>query len=141
MAACDPVHRDAVHRVAAVTIRPTPVHSLWTTAEECAHAGRPLLPATGYRFKLDGYEICFVPGAGEERDEVCDVDMWVIRDDGERWSGTVVTLDQVRRLMDRQRAAGDPEGPDDENEREREREDEDEGEDEADDDEEKLIRG
>ncbi|MFF2011722.1 hypothetical protein ACFVWY_21940 [Streptomyces sp. NPDC058195] len=63
-----------------------------------------------YRLKRDGYEICFVPGGGEKLDEVCDVDMWVIRDDGERWSATVVTLDQVRRLMDRQREAGDPEG-------------------------------
>ncbi|MEV8452794.1 hypothetical protein AB0467_08575 [Streptomyces sp. NPDC052095] len=63
-----------------------------------------------YRLKRDGYEIVFVPGAGEELDEVCDVDMWVVRDDGERWSGTVVTLDEVRRTMDRQRRAGDPEG-------------------------------
>ncbi|MFD7066010.1 hypothetical protein ACFV97_02100 [Streptomyces sp. NPDC059913] len=63
-----------------------------------------------YRFKRDGYEIVFVPSAGEDLDEVCDVDMWVVRDDGERWSGTVVTLDQVRRLMDLHREAGEPEG-------------------------------
>lgn len=63
-----------------------------------------------YRVRRDGYEICFVPGAGEDLDEVCDVDMWVIRDDGDRWSGTVLTLDEVHRIMDRRRQAGEPEG-------------------------------
>ncbi|MBK3568226.1 hypothetical protein, partial [Streptomyces sp. MBT62] len=63
-----------------------------------------------YRVGRTGYEICFVPSAGEDLDEVCNVDMWVIRDDGERWSGTVFTLDEVRRVMDRQRRAGEPEG-------------------------------
>ncbi|QNS02556.1 hypothetical protein [Streptomyces xanthii] len=63
-----------------------------------------------YRIRREGYEICFVPGAGENLDEVCNVDMWVVRDDGERWSGTVVTLDEVRRILDHLREAGDPEG-------------------------------
>ncbi|MFB7999682.1 hypothetical protein ACFC4G_43680 [Streptomyces sp. NPDC056002] len=38
------------------------------------------------------------------------MDMWVIRDDGERWSGTVATLDELHRVMDRRRQAGGPEG-------------------------------
>ncbi|MGK5642416.1 hypothetical protein ACSNOK_29500 [Streptomyces sp. URMC 126] len=63
-----------------------------------------------YRVKRDGYEICFVPGAGEDLDTVCNVDMWVVRDDGDRWSGTVFTLDEVQRIMDHQRQAGEPEG-------------------------------
>ncbi|MEW1779996.1 hypothetical protein [Streptomyces sp. NPDC086777] len=63
-----------------------------------------------YRVRRDGYEICFVPGAGEDLDEVCNVDMWVIRDDGDRWSGTVFTLDEMRRIMDHHRQAGEPEG-------------------------------
>ncbi|MFE6622985.1 hypothetical protein ACFZBP_40175 [Streptomyces sp. NPDC008086] len=53
-----------------------------------------------YRVRRDGYEICFVAGEGEDLDEVCDVDMWVTFADGQRWSGTVVTLDAARRLMD-----------------------------------------
>ncbi|MDH6431688.1 hypothetical protein M2158_000165 [Streptomyces sp. SAI-144] len=60
-----------------------------------------------YRVWRDGYEICFVPGADEELDEVCNVDMWVTRDDGERWSGTVFTLDEVHRLMDHHRQTGE----------------------------------
>lgn len=32
------------------------------------------------------------------------------RDDGERWSGTVFTLDGVHRIMGRLHQAGDPEG-------------------------------
>jgi hypothetical protein len=63
-----------------------------------------------YRVRRDGYEICFVPGADEELDEVCNVDMWVTRDDGERWSGTVFTLDEVHRLMNHHRQTGEPEG-------------------------------
>lgn len=53
------------------------------------------------RVRRDGYEICFVVGVGEELDEVCDVDMWVTFADGQRWSGTVFTVDEARRLMDR----------------------------------------
>ncbi|MET7539568.1 hypothetical protein [Streptomyces sp. NPDC005507] len=60
-----------------------------------------------YRVRREGYEICFVPGAGEDLAEVNDVDMWVILDDGDRWSGTVYTLDVVRRNMDRWRDTGE----------------------------------
>ncbi|MGW0967217.1 hypothetical protein [Streptomyces sp. NPDC002516] len=60
-----------------------------------------------YRVRREGYEICFVPGAGEDLAEVDDVDMWVILDDGDRWSGTVYTLDVVRRDMDRWRDTGE----------------------------------
>ncbi|MGW4818413.1 hypothetical protein ACWEP4_05380 [Streptomyces sp. NPDC004227] len=60
-----------------------------------------------YRVKREGYEIRFVPGAGEDLDEVCDVDMWVIFADGNRWSGTVMTLDQVRRMMESWKGSGE----------------------------------
>ncbi|MFE7894845.1 hypothetical protein [Streptomyces sp. NPDC057412] len=53
-----------------------------------------------YRVRRQGYEICFVPSDGEDLDEVCDVDMWVTFPDGQRWSGSVVTLDEARRVMD-----------------------------------------
>ncbi|WP_369273652.1 hypothetical protein AB5J55_30220 [Streptomyces sp. R11] len=60
-----------------------------------------------YRVRREGYEICFVPGAGEDLDEVCNVDMWVTFADGQRWSGTVFTLDEARRLMDRWKDTGE----------------------------------
>lgn len=60
-----------------------------------------------YRVKRDGYEICFVSGAGEDLDEVCNIDMWVTFADGNRWSGTVFTLHEVQRLMDRWKGTGE----------------------------------
>ncbi|MEU6769540.1 hypothetical protein ABZ916_44340 [Streptomyces sp. NPDC046853] len=63
-----------------------------------------------YRVRREGYESSSVPDAGEGLDEVCNVDMWVIRAGGERWSGTVFTLDEVHRIMARQRQTGEPEG-------------------------------
>lgn len=60
-----------------------------------------------YRVRRDGYEICFVPDAGEDLDEVCNIDMWVTFADGQRWSGTVFTLDEARRLMDRLQNTGE----------------------------------
>lgn len=36
--------------------------------------------------------------------------MWVVRDDGDRWSATVLTHDEVLRVMDRQLREGQPEG-------------------------------
>lgn len=60
-----------------------------------------------YRVQRDGYEICFVPDHGVSLDEIDDVDMWVIFDSGERWSGTIYTLDNVRRTMDRNRQTGE----------------------------------
>ncbi len=60
-----------------------------------------------YRVSRDGYEICFVLGPGEDLDEVCNVDMWVTFADGQRWSGTVFTLDEARRLMDRWQDTGE----------------------------------
>ncbi|MFF4649684.1 hypothetical protein [Streptomyces sp. NPDC001380] len=53
------------------------------------------------------YEICFVPGADEDLDEVCNVDMWVTFTDGNRWSGTVFTLDEVQRIMDHWKGTGE----------------------------------
>ncbi|MGV9339620.1 hypothetical protein [Streptomyces sp. NPDC003688] len=60
-----------------------------------------------YRVQRDGYEICFVPDAGVPLDEIDDVDMWVIFKDGRRWSGTICTLDDVRRTMDRWQQTGE----------------------------------
>ncbi|MET7734470.1 hypothetical protein ABZT02_24310 [Streptomyces sp. NPDC005402] len=51
-----------------------------------------------------------MPDEGEDLDEVCNVDMWVTRDDGDRWCGTVFTLDEVHRLMDHHRQSGALEG-------------------------------
>ncbi|MEY9994600.1 hypothetical protein ABIE67_006632 [Streptomyces sp. V4I8] len=64
--------------------------------------GRPVLPGAQGRIRD-----LFVPGAGEEPDEVCNVDMWVTFADGQRWSGTVSTLDEARRLMDRWKGTGE----------------------------------
>lgn len=60
-----------------------------------------------YRVRRAGYEICFVPSDGEDLDDVCNIDMWVTLDDGDRWSGTVFTLDEVSRIMDRWRETGE----------------------------------
>ena len=60
-----------------------------------------------YRVQRDGYEICFVPDAGVPLDEVDDVDMWVIFANGERWSGTIYTLDVVHHTMERWRLTGE----------------------------------
>ncbi|WOX10799.1 hypothetical protein [Streptomyces sp. N50] len=47
-----------------------------------------------YRVRRDGYEID-------------DVDMRVIFDNRERWSGTIYTLDVIHRVMDRWRETGE----------------------------------
>ncbi|MFH8450548.1 hypothetical protein ACH4CD_15030 [Streptomyces fungicidicus] len=60
-----------------------------------------------YRVQRDDYEICFVPDAGVPLAEIDDVDMWVTFDSGERWSGTIHTLDVVRRRMDHWRQTGE----------------------------------
>ena len=60
-----------------------------------------------YRVQRDGYEICFVPNAGEALEDVCNVDMWVIFADGLRWSGTIFTLAEVQRIMDRWATTGE----------------------------------
>ncbi|WP_369172620.1 hypothetical protein AB5J49_33645 [Streptomyces sp. R28] len=60
-----------------------------------------------YRVRRDGYEICFVVGVGVGLDEVTDTDMWVTFADGQRWTGTVFTLDEARRLMDRSKDTGE----------------------------------
>ncbi|GAP49652.1 hypothetical protein [Streptomyces azureus] len=48
-----------------------------------------------------------VPDAAALLDEIDDVDVWVIFDNGERWSGTVCTLENVHRVMDDWREAGE----------------------------------
>ncbi|MFF5755157.1 hypothetical protein ACFY7A_06890 [Streptomyces longwoodensis] len=60
-----------------------------------------------YRVRRDGYDICFLPDADEPLDEVTSLDLWVTFTDGERWSATVFTLDEARRLMDRWQNTGE----------------------------------
>ncbi|MFH0519154.1 hypothetical protein ACHBTE_18535 [Streptomyces sp. M41] len=60
-----------------------------------------------YRVRRDAYEICFVPDAGEDPEDVCNVDMWVTFTDGQRWTGTVFTIDEARRLMDHHANTGE----------------------------------
>ncbi|MEU3512948.1 hypothetical protein ABZ733_34860 [Streptomyces longwoodensis] len=60
-----------------------------------------------HRLRRDGYEICFLPGADEPLDEVTSLDLWVTFPDGQRWSATVFTLDEARRLMDRWQDTGE----------------------------------
>lgn len=52
-----------------------------------------------YRVRTPSLEITFFIGGGEDPDEVENVDAEVRLADGSRWSATIVTLDQVDRLM------------------------------------------
>lgn len=60
-----------------------------------------------HRVRRADYEICFLPNADEPLDAVCNIDMWLTRNDGERWSGMIITLDEVARLMDRWQTTGE----------------------------------
>ncbi|MEV5510785.1 hypothetical protein [Streptomyces orinoci] len=54
-----------------------------------------------YRIRTDRFEASFLPGADENLDAVCNVDVEVrLLGDGSRWSGTVFTIAEVERLMD-----------------------------------------
>ncbi|WP_237502959.1 hypothetical protein [Streptomyces sp. SID8374] len=51
-----------------------------------------------YRVRADRFEASFLPGADEDLDAVCDVDVEVrLAADGSRWSATVFTLAEVGR--------------------------------------------
>jgi len=52
-----------------------------------------------YRVRMKGFEASFLPGEGEDLDEVCNVDVFVTLEDGSRWAATVFTVAEVGRLM------------------------------------------
>ncbi|MEU5461868.1 hypothetical protein ACH4KU_24495 [Streptomyces althioticus] len=55
-----------------------------------------------YRVRTDRFVASFLPGAGEDLDAVCNVDVKVrLVDGGSRWSATVFTVAEVERLMDK----------------------------------------
>ncbi|MER5949932.1 hypothetical protein ABT127_28150 [Streptomyces sp. NPDC001904] len=52
-----------------------------------------------YRVRKDGFQASFLPSAGEDLDEICNVDVFVTLSDGSRWTATVFTIAEVERLM------------------------------------------
>ncbi|MEW2505360.1 MULTISPECIES: hypothetical protein [unclassified Amycolatopsis] len=54
-----------------------------------------------YRVRTDRLEADFLPDAGEDPEDVCDVDVQVRLPDGSRWTATVFTLAEVEKLMQR----------------------------------------
>ncbi|WP_020117187.1 hypothetical protein [Streptomyces canus] len=64
-----------------------------------------------YRVRTDRFVASFLPGDGEDLDEVCNVDVFVqLTADGSRWSATVFTLAEVQRLMERWAQTGEEQG-------------------------------
>jgi hypothetical protein len=53
-----------------------------------------------HRVRTDAFEASFLPGLGEDLSAVCNVDAIVRLVDGSRWSATVFTVAEVKRLMD-----------------------------------------
>jgi hypothetical protein len=63
--------------------------------------------APWYRVCTDQFVASFLPGAGEDLDSVCNVDVEVrLTEDGSRWSATVFTLAEVERLMQKWAGTG-----------------------------------
>ncbi|MER7585118.1 hypothetical protein [Kitasatospora sp. NPDC097691] len=60
-----------------------------------------------YRVCTDRFEASFLPGAGEDLDAVCNVDVEVRLVDGSRWSATVFTIAEVQRLMEKWSRSGE----------------------------------
>ncbi|WP_345984066.1 hypothetical protein [Streptomyces sp. DSS69] len=52
-----------------------------------------------YRVRMEKFEASFLPSAGEDLAEVCNVDVFVTLEDGSRWTATVFTAAEVERLM------------------------------------------
>ncbi|WP_190155858.1 hypothetical protein [Streptomyces litmocidini] len=52
-----------------------------------------------YRVRTQDFETSFLPGDGEDLDEVCDVDVFVAPKNGARRAATVFTVAEVERLM------------------------------------------
>jgi hypothetical protein len=61
-----------------------------------------------YHVRTDRFEAFFLPGAGEDLDAVCnvDVEVWLAQDHS-RWSATVFTLAEVGRLMEKDSRTGE----------------------------------
>ncbi|WP_030240279.1 hypothetical protein [Streptomyces sp. NRRL S-350] len=53
-----------------------------------------------YRVRADAFEASFLPSPDEDLDAVCNVDAEVRLEDGSRWSATVFTVAEVKRLME-----------------------------------------
>ncbi|WP_329021638.1 hypothetical protein [Streptomyces sp. NBC_00690] len=52
-----------------------------------------------YRVRMEDFQASFLPGDGEGLGEVCNVDVFVSLKDGSRWTATVFTVAEVKRLM------------------------------------------
>lgn len=53
-----------------------------------------------YRVRTEAFEASFLPNPDEDLNSVCNVDLFVDLKDGSRWSATVFTVAEVKRLMD-----------------------------------------
>ncbi|MFE2729391.1 hypothetical protein [Kitasatospora sp. NPDC059327] len=60
-----------------------------------------------YRVRTDDFEIRFLPDPHEDLDEVCTTDAEVLLPDGSRWGATILTVDEVGRLMNRWDGTGE----------------------------------
>lgn len=63
-----------------------------------------------HRVRTDRFVASFLPNAGQDLDAVCNVDVEVRLTDGSRWSATVFTVDEVRRLMEKWAQTGEETG-------------------------------
>ncbi|PKV82660.1 hypothetical protein [Streptomyces sp. TLI_146] len=52
-----------------------------------------------YRVRTERFQASFLPDAGEDLDDVCNVDALVTLNDGSGWSATMFTVAEVERLM------------------------------------------
>ncbi|MFG3223906.1 hypothetical protein ACGF07_03850 [Kitasatospora sp. NPDC048194] len=60
-----------------------------------------------YRVRTEHFEAAFLPSADEHVDSVESIDVFVDLNDGTRWSATVITLAQVKTVMERWAATGE----------------------------------
>ncbi|MFI1735772.1 hypothetical protein ACH40E_42605 [Streptomyces acidicola] len=61
-----------------------------------------------YRVRTGRFVASFLPGASEDLDAVCNVDVEVrLVEDGSRWSATVFTVAEVERLMEKGAQTGE----------------------------------
>ncbi|MEU9851638.1 hypothetical protein [Streptomyces sp. NPDC047985] len=60
-----------------------------------------------YRVRYEDFEAWFLPGPHEDLDAVCNVDVEVRLEDGSRWSATVFTVAEVKRLMEKGARTGE----------------------------------
>ncbi|MFJ4598106.1 DUF4279 domain-containing protein [Kitasatospora sp. NPDC088861] len=60
-----------------------------------------------YRVRNNDFEIRFLPDPHEDLDDVCNTDAEVLLPDGSRWGATILTVDEVGRLMNRWDGTGE----------------------------------